>query len=63
MNFTKLLTSCKEKRQGLSNQAFNPHIRNKQGRSRKWSQTNPNKTSEQQRCKCDKRKRHHAKYK
>jgi len=23
MNFTKLLTSCKEKRQGLSNQAFN----------------------------------------
>ena len=23
MNFTKLLTSCKEKRQGMSNQAFN----------------------------------------
>jgi len=22
MNFTKLLTSCKEKRQGMSNQAF-----------------------------------------
>jgi len=23
INFTKLLTSCKEKRQGVSNQAFN----------------------------------------
>jgi len=26
MNFTKLLTSCKEKRQGVSNQTFNRHL-------------------------------------
>ena len=61
MNFTKNLASCKEKRQGVSNQVFNLHTPNKHGRSRKWSQTNPSKTSEQQRCKCEKRKRHHTK--
>jgi len=51
MNFTKLLTSCKEKRQGVLNQAFNLRTPNEHGRSRKWSKTNPSKTSEQQRCK------------
>ena len=57
MNFTKLLTSCKEKVQGVSNQAFQPRqppslcIPNEHGRSQKWSETNPSKTSEQQRCK------------
>ena len=61
MNFTNLLTSYKEKRQGLSNQEFNPRTPNEHGRSRKWSQTNPSKTSEQQICKCEKKKRHHAK--
>jgi len=46
MNFTKLLTACKEKRQGLSNQAFNSHTPNEHGSSQKWSQMNHSKTSE-----------------
>jgi len=53
MNFTNLLTSCEEKRQGVSNQAFNRDHQapNEPGRSPKWSISNPSKTNEQQRCK------------
>jgi len=49
MIFTKLLTSCKEKWQEASNQAFiavekgAPNVR---GRSQKWIQMSPSKTNE-----------------
>jgi len=49
MIFTKLLTSCKEKRQEVSNQAFTAAEKgtpNVHGRSLKWSQMNLSKTSE-----------------
>jgi len=49
MNFTKLLTSCKEKQQRVSNQAFTTTekgMSNVCERCRKWSQMNPRKISE-----------------
>jgi len=47
----------------LSNQAFKSCTPNEHGRSRKWSQTRRSKTSEQQICKCEKRKLYCAKNK